>query len=167
MDTQETWSLVEFLTSVDLLSALTRIDIERLARSAQSRLLAFGDTVCTAGEAAEGLFIVKSGSIRVFAADGEKETSLGVKQARAGQEILKQGSREDRRLYVVRHGEVRVVRHEEGNDYLLATLRKGETFGERACLMRQEQAASVIACADTALLVIPEKTAHLIFERNP
>jgi len=256
MDTQETWSLVEFLTSVDLLSALTRVDIERLARSAQSRLLAFGDTVCTAGEAAEGLFIVKSGSIRVFAADGEKETSLGVrkagevlgemvmlreyrhewsarassntellfiprgvigpivagnpaaralvaarvaissagglishlfdlknkvgkseldelirsvgvKQVRAGKEILKQGSREDRRLYVVRHGEVRVVRHEEGNDHLLATLRKGETFGERACLMRQEQAASVIACVDTALLVIPEKTAHLIFERNP
>jgi len=27
---------------------------------------------------------------------------------------------------------------------------------------RQEQAASVIACVDTALLVIPEKTAHLI-----
>ncbi|MBV8209930.1 MAG: cyclic nucleotide-binding domain-containing protein, partial [Burkholderiaceae bacterium] len=258
MDTQETRSLVEFLTSVDLLSALTRIDIERLARSAQSRLLEFGDIVCTAGEAAEGLFIVKSGSIRVFAADKQKETSLGVrgagevldemvmlreyrhewsarasgsgrtellfiprsviapivagnpaahafvasriaissagglishlfdlkhkvdknerdelirsvgvKQVGAGNEILKQGSREDRRLYVVRHGEVRLVRHEEGNDYLLATLCKGETFGEKACLMRQEQAASVIACVDTALLVIPEKTAHLIFERNP
>src|SRR6201988_3054913 len=82
MDTQqETHSLVEFLSSVDLLSALTRIDIERLAQGAQSRLLAFGDTVCTAGEAAEGLFIVKSGSIRVFAADGEKETSLGVRKA--------------------------------------------------------------------------------------
>src|SRR4029077_12322706 len=81
MDTQETWSLVEFLTSVDLLSALTRIDIERLARSAESRQLAFGDTVCTAGEAAAGLFIVKSGSIRVFLSDGEKETSLGVRKA--------------------------------------------------------------------------------------
>ncbi|HEY4039140.1 MAG TPA: cysteine peptidase family C39 domain-containing protein, partial [Burkholderiaceae bacterium] len=256
MDTQETRSLDEFLASVDLLSALTRIDIDRLARSAQSRLLEFGDTVCTAGEAAEGLFIVKSGSIRVFAADGAKETSLGVRQAGevlgevvmlreyrhewsarasgktellfiprsviapivggnpaarafiasrvaiseagglighlfdlkskvdkseleelirsvgvkqvgAGKEILKQDSREDRRLYVVRHGEVRVVRREEGQDYPLATLRRGETFGEKACLMRQEQAASVIAGADTALLVIPEKTVHLILERNP
>ncbi|HEX4596889.1 MAG TPA: cyclic nucleotide-binding domain-containing protein, partial [Burkholderiaceae bacterium] len=81
MDTQEARSHVEFLASVDLLSALTRIDIDRLAQSAQSRLLEFGDTVCTAGEAAEGLFIVKSGSIRVFAADGAKETSLGVRQA--------------------------------------------------------------------------------------
>lgn len=256
MDTQETQSRAEFLASVDLLSALTRIEIERLAQSAQSRLLAFGDSVCSAGEVAAGLFIVKSGSIRVFATEGEKETSLGlrkagevfgemvmlreyrhewsarasgktellfiprsvigpivdgnaaarafvagrvaissagglishlfdlkskvdkseleelirsvgVKQVGAGKEILKQGSLEDRRLYVVRHGEVRVVRQEEGKDYPLATLRKGETFGEKAFLMRQEQAASVIASVDTALLVIPEKTGHLILERNP
>src|SRR6266702_1685001 len=256
MDTQETQSRAEFLASVDLLSALTRIDIERLAKSAQSRLLAFGDTVCTASEVAAGLFIVKSGSIRVFASDGEKETSLGlrktgevfgemvmlreyrhewsarasgktellfiprnvigpivandpaarsfvagrvaissagglishlfdlkskvdkseleeltrsvgVKRVGAGEEILKQGSQEDRRLYVVRHGEVRVVRRDDGEDYKLATLRKGATFGERACLNRQEQAASVIASADTALLVVPEKSVHLILERNP
>src|ERR1700720_3233671 len=81
MNTQETQSRVEFLASVDLLSALTRTAIERLAESAESRLLAFGDTVCTAGEVAAGLFIVKSGSIRVFAAHGEKEVSLGLRKA--------------------------------------------------------------------------------------
>src|SRR6266566_1140564 len=79
--TQEIQARVEFLASVDLLSALTRVAIESLAQSAQSRLLAFGDTVCTAGELATGMFIVKSGSIRVFAADGDKETSLGVRKA--------------------------------------------------------------------------------------
>jgi ATP-binding cassette, subfamily B, bacterial HlyB/CyaB len=256
MQTQVTQSPAEFLTTVDLLSAFTRADIERLAESAQSRLLAFGDTVCTAGEEAGGLFIVKSGSIRVFAADGDKETSLGVRKAgevfgemvvlreyqhewsarassktellfiprsvispilaanptarafvagrvavssagglishlfdlrskvdkseleelsrsvgvkrvSAGQEILKQGSREDHRLYVVRHGEVRVVRNDEGDEYELATLRKGETFGEKACLMRQDQPAAVIAGADTTVLVIPEKVVQLILERNP
>ena len=256
MQTQETQSPAEFLTSVDLLSALTRADIERLAESAQSRLLAFGDTVCTAGEEAGGLFIVKSGSIRVFSADADKETSLGVRKAgevfgemvvlreyqhewsarassktellfiprnvigpilaanptarafvasrvavssagglishlfdlrskvdkseleeltrsvgvkrvSAGQVVLKQGSGEDRRLYVVRHGEVRVVRNDEGEEYKLATLRKGETFGEKACLMRQDQPASVIAGADTTVLVIPEKVVQLILERNP
>src|SRR5439155_3158891 len=73
----------------------------------------------------------------------------------------------DRRLYVVRHGEVRVVRHEEGTEYPLATLRQGDTFGEKACLMRQEHNASVIASTDTALLVIPEQTIHLILARNP
>jgi ATP-binding cassette subfamily B protein len=256
MDAQEIQSLAEFLASVDMLSALTPSEIERLAQSAESRLLAFGDTVCNAGEVAGGLFIVRSGSIRVFAADGEKEISLGVRKAGevfgeivmlresrhewsarasgktellfiprsvigpivaansaaralvagrvainwagglishlfdlknkvdkseleeltrsvgvkrvgADTEILKQGSSEDRRLYVVRHGEVRVVRREEGTDYPLATLRKGETFGEKACLMRQEQAASVIASMDTVLLVIPEKSLQLILERNP
>src|SRR4051812_30767381 len=87
MDTQESQSStpelqarVEFLASVDLLSTLTRAAIETLAQSVQSRHLAFGDAVCTAGEAATGLFIVKSGSIRVFAADGEKETSLGIRK---------------------------------------------------------------------------------------
>ena len=33
--------------------------------------------------------------------------------------------------------------------------------------MRQEQMASVVASADTRLLVIPEKTVHFILERNP
>src|SRR5689334_14989682 len=79
---QDIQARVEFLASVELLSALTRAAIETLAQSAQSRLLAFGDTVCTAGELASGLFIVKSGSIRVFAADGDKETSLGLRKAR-------------------------------------------------------------------------------------
>jgi len=252
----ETESLTEFLASVDLFSSLARSDIQRLAAGAQSRFLAFGDAVCTAGEMAEGLLIVKSGSIRVFAADGDKETSLGVRKAGevcgemvllreyqhewsarasaktellfisrtvltpilaanpaarafvasrvaissagglisylfdlkskvskseleeltrsvgvkrvdAGKEILQQGSRDDRRLYVVRNGEVRVMRREEGDDYTLATLRKGETFGEKSCLLRQEQFTSVVAGADTTVLVIPDKTVHLILERNP
>jgi ATP-binding cassette, subfamily B, bacterial HlyB/CyaB len=256
MNTQETQSVADFLASVELFSALTRVAIERLAQGAESRLLAFGDTVCTAGETAAGLLIVKSGSIRVFASDGEKETSLGVRKAgevfgemailreyrhewsarassktellfiprsvicpiveasptarafvadrvamssagglishlfdlkskvdkreleeltrsvgmkrvAAGEEILKQGSGDDHRLYIVRRGEVCVVHRDEGTDYKLATLHKGETFGEKACLMRQQQGASVVASADTALLVIPEKSVQLILERNP
>ena len=249
-------SHADFLASVDLFSVFTRSEIDRLSAGAQSRFLAFGDTVCSAGEAADGVFVVKSGSIRVFTEESGKEISMGVrkagevfaemvmlrdyrhessarasaktellciprnvvapivagnpaarafvagrvaissagglisqlfdlrgkvdkseldgfirsvgvKQVGAGKEILKQDSREDRRLYVVRHGEVRVVRHDEGTEYPLATLRQGDTFGEKACLMRQEQAASVIASTDVALLVIPEKTAHFILERNP
>jgi ATP-binding cassette subfamily B protein len=256
MDTRAASPHADFLASIDLFSALTRSELDRLSECAQSRTLAFGDTVCSAGETADGLFVVKSGSIRVFAEEGGKEVSLGVrktgdvfaemvmlrdyrheasarasaktellfiprssigpivagnpaarsfvasrvaissagglisqlfdlrgkvdkseledlirsvgvKQISAGKEILKQDSREDRRLYVVRHGEVRVVRHEEGTDYPLATLRQGDTFGEKACLMRQEQAASVVASTDTALLVIPEKTVHFLLGRNP
>lgn len=256
MSTPDTKSRAEFLASVDLFSALTRNDIDRLAEQAQSRVLAFGDKVCSAGDPADGLFVIKTGSVRVFADEGGKEVSLGVrkagdvigemailrdhrhefsarasgktellfiargiiapivaanpaarafvasrvaigsagglisqlfdlrgkvdkseleelirsvgvKQVGTGKEILKQDSREDRRLYVVRHGEVRLVRREDDTDYTLATLRQGDTFGEKACLMRQEQFASVVASADTALLVIPEKTIYFILERNP
>ena len=252
----KTLSLSEFLSSVEILSAFTPEELEQLGTHAQSRFFAFGDTVCNAGDPAEGLYVVKSGSVRIFTEENGKEISMGVRKARevfadlamlrdyrhessvrasvktevliiprsaiepvisrnlaargyvtnyvaigsaggsvarlfdlrgkvekgeleelvrsvgvkrvgAGKEILKQDTREDRRLYVVRHGEVRVVRSEEGDDYALATLRQGEIFGEKACLLRQEQMASVIANVDTTLLVIPEKTVHFIIERNP
>ncbi|MFP3435233.1 cyclic nucleotide-binding domain-containing protein, partial [Paraburkholderia sp. SIMBA_061] len=54
-----------------------------------------------------------------------------------------------------------------GRDYTLATLGEGEIFGEKACLMRQEQMASAVASTDARLLVIPERTVHFILERNP
>src|SRR5574338_323839 len=249
-------SLADFMSSVELLSAFTKEELEQLAGQCQSRFMAFGETLCAAGERAEGVYVIRSGSIRVFAEEHGKELSLGVRKARevvaemamlrdyrhefsarasgkaevifiprqaivpviagnpaaqafvtsfvaigsaggvvarlfdlrgkvdkaeleelvrsvgvkrvaAGREILAQDSREDRRLYVVRHGEVRVSRTEQGTDYALATLGHGEIFGEKACLMRQEQMASVVATADTTLLIVPEKTVHQILERNP
>lgn len=249
-------SLVDFLSSVEIFSGFTRDDLERLAEHTESRFFQFGETVCNASEPADGLFVIKSGSVRIFTEERGKEVSMGMRKERevfaeiamlrdyrhessvrasaktellfiprkviapiladnaaaqafvtsyvaissaggfvarlfdlrgkvskseleeyvrsvgvkrisAGKHVLKQDSREDRRLYVVRHGEVRIVRTEEGTEYPLATLGHGEIFGEKACLMRQEQTASVIASKDTALLVIPEKTVHFILERNP
>ncbi len=246
----------EFLASVEILSAFTPDELERLAPRIEQRFYAFGDTVCNAGEPADGLLVIRAGSVRLFVEEGGKEISMGVRKERevvaemamlrdyrqeaavrasgktelyyipreaiepilaqnpaaqafvtsfvaissaggfvtrlfdlgrkvskaeleelvrsvgvkrvaAGREILTQDGREDRRLYVVRHGEVRVVRSEEGAEYPLATLRQGEIFGEKACLMRQEQAATVIANVDTTLLVIPERTLHALVERNP
>ncbi len=82
MDTQaEDQPHADFLATVDLFSTFTRADIDRLAESAQSRFFAFGDTVCNAGEMADGLFVIKSGSIRVFAEEDGKEVSLGVRKA--------------------------------------------------------------------------------------
>ncbi|MGB0126591.1 MAG: peptidase domain-containing ABC transporter [Rhodocyclaceae bacterium] len=249
-------SLAEFLSSVEILSPFSRDEIERLAAQAQSRFFSFGETVCNVGEPADGLMVVKSGSVRIFAEEQGKEISMGVRKERevfaemamlrehrheasvrasaktelvliprraiepiilqnvpaqsfiasyvaissaggfvarlfdlrgkvskseleefirsvgvkrvaAGREILKQDARDDRRLYVVRHGEVRIVRSEGGSEYPLATLQQGEIFGERACLMRQEQIASALANTEATLLVIPEKTVHFILERNP
>ena len=248
-------SPADFLATVELLSPFTREEIELLAEHAQSRFFAFGETVCNAGDAADGLFVIKAGSVRIFTEEHGKEISMGVRKERevfadiamlreyrhessvrssgktellfiprsiiepiitrnpaalafvtsyvainsaggfvarlfdlrgklnkseleecvrsvgvkrvgAGKEILKQDSREDRRLYVVRQGEVRIVRNEGNAEHLLATLGPGEIFGEKACVMRQEQMTSAVASADTRLLVIPEKTVHFILERN-
>lgn len=249
-------SVAEFLSSVEILSPFAREELERLAEQTQSRFYSFGETVCNAGDVAEGLLVIKAGSVRIFSEEQGKEISMGVRKARevvaeiamlreyrheasvrasaktellliprsaidpiiarnaqaqafvtsyvaissaggfvarlfdlrgkvnkgeleelvhsvgvkrvrAGKDILQQDSREDRRLYVVRQGEVRIVRTEQGTEYPLATLGQGEIFGEKACLMRQEQMASAIANSDTTLLVIPEKTVHIIVERNP
>ncbi|CAG9197064.1 ABC-type bacteriocin/lantibiotic exporter, contains an N-terminal double-glycine peptidase domain [Paraburkholderia sabiae] len=253
---QTTPTTADFLSTVEILSPFTREELERIAEHVQSRFYSFGETVCNVGDAEDGLYVIKTGSVRIFTEEHGKEISMGVrktsevfadiamlrpyvhessvrssgktellfipraaiepiiagnqaalafvasyvainsaggfvaqlfdlrgklnkqeleeyvrsvgvKRVAAGKEILKQDARDDRRLYVVRQGEVRIVRQEDGNDYTLATLREGEIFGEKACLMRQEQAASAIATTDTRLLVIPERTVHFILERNP
>jgi ATP-binding cassette subfamily B protein len=248
-------SPAEFLSAVEILSVFPADELEHLAAAIETRFYAFGDTVCNAGEPADGLFVIKSGSVRVFSEEHGKEISMGVrkngevfaeiamlrsyrhelsvraalktelwfiprtaiepvigrnpaaldfinnyvaissagglvarlfdlrgkvnkteledfvrsvgvKRVNAGKEILKQDARDDRRLYVVRQGQVRVVYHDADDEFILATLGPGEMFGEKACLMRQEQPTSIVAATDATLLVIPEKSAHFILERN-
>ena len=246
---------VDFLASVEILAPFTKGDLERLAAACEPRFFSFGDSVCMAGEPANGLYVIKSGSVRVFSEENGKETSMGVrksgevfaeiamlrdyrhelsaraalktelwfipraqiepviahnavaldfvnnyvavssagglvarlfdlrgkvskaelddfvrsvgvKRVSAGKEILRQDARDDRRLYVVRQGQVRIEHRDADTDYVLGTLGPGETFGEKACLMRQEQMASARAVTDAVLLVIPEKSAHFMLERN-
>ena len=252
---QQQQSPAEFLAAVEILSVFTAEELDKLAAAIETRNYAFGDTICKAGDAADGLYIIRSGSVRVFGEEHGKETSMGVrktgevfaeiamlrsyrhelsaraalktelwfiprgaiepvigrnpaaldfinnyvaissagglvaklfdlrgkvskpeldefvrsvgvKRIGAGKEIVKQGARDDRRLYVVRQGEVRVVVNDSTDEYVLATLGPGEIFGERACLMRQEQPATVVAATEATVLVIPEKSAHFILERN-
>ncbi|GIZ51364.1 ABC transporter transmembrane domain-containing protein [Noviherbaspirillum aridicola] len=249
-------SLAGFLASVEILSAFTPDELERLAGQAEQRFHGFGDPVCNAGDQAGGLYVVRSGSVRLFTEENGKEISMGVRKAsevfgeiallrdarlessvrasgktellfiprpaleaalarnpeahafvssyvaissaggfvaglfdlrgkvdkreleelvrsvgikrvQAGKDILRQDARDDKRLYVVRRGEVRLVRSEEGMEYTLATLREGEIFGEKSCVMRQEQMATAVAVTDCALLVIPERTVQMLLERNP
>jgi ATP-binding cassette subfamily B protein len=252
---QQQQSPAEFLAAVEILSVFTAEELEQLAAAIETRAYAFGDTICSAGDAADGLYVIRTGSVRVFSEEHGKETSMGVRKAgevfaeiamlrsyrhelsaraalktevwfipraaiepvvarnpaaldfinnyvavssagglvarlfdlrgkvskpelddfvrsvgvkrvAAGKEILKQGARDDRRLYVVRQGQVRILVHDSTDEFVLATLGPGEIFGERASLMRQEQPATVVAATDTTVLVIPEKSAHFILERN-
>ncbi|MGT2493762.1 cyclic nucleotide-binding domain-containing protein [Cupriavidus basilensis] len=207
--------LADFPSGVEILSPFSREEMERLAEHAQSLSFGFGETICNAGDPADGLFVIKAGSVRIFNEENGKEVSLGVRKTREvfadiamlrecrhessvrssgktellfiprsvtepmiaqnpaamafvasyvaissaggfvarlfdlrgkldkseleeavrsvgvkrvseGKEILKQDAREDRRLYVVRQGEVRIVRNEDGVEYPLATLRQGD-----------------------------------------
>ncbi|SDE17038.1 peptidase domain-containing ABC transporter [Paraburkholderia lycopersici] len=249
-------SLADFLASVEPLSLFAREELDRLAAQAEKRSYAFGDTICKPGEPAAGLYVIRSGSVRLIAEERGKEMSLGVRKERevfgeiamlrdywhevsvrasaktevlcvpraalepllaanpaarsfvtsyvaissaggfvtrlfdlrgklsraeleeyvssvgvkrvgAGKEIVRQGAGGDMRLYVVRQGEVGIAREEDGGVYQLAKLGAGEIFGERACLLRQDQVATVTALTDVRLLVIPEKTVHFMLERNP
>jgi ATP-binding cassette subfamily B protein len=74
-------SPADFLASVEILSAFTRDEQERLAAAIEPRFFAFGDSVCNAGEPADGLYVVKSGSVRVFSEENGKEVSMGVRKA--------------------------------------------------------------------------------------
>jgi ATP-binding cassette subfamily B protein len=249
-------TLTDFLSSVEIFSAFSSEELDALASHAEVRHFEFGDTVYNAGSPGDGLYVIKSGAVRIFTEEQGKEISMGVrkvgevfselavlrdyphessvrassktellffprqafsplleknneaqtfiasyvaissaggfvsrlfnlrgkvkkgeveefirsvgiKRLKAGRIILEQGDSEDRRLYVLRQGRVRIVRKEGQAEFPLGTLEEGEIFGEKACLLRQEQPASAIAETDVVLLVIPEKTVHFILERNP
>lgn len=251
-----TIALTDFLTTVEILSAFSREQLAVLESQAEIKVYDFGDTVCNAGEPETGLYVIKSGAVRIFSEDRGKEISMGirkegevfaeiaalrdyrhessvrassrtelihipraafsailannkqaetyiahyaaiqaaggfvtrlfdlrrkvdknelealirsigVKRIRAGQVIVEQDARDEQRLYVIRKGRVRLMRTEEGRDYPLASLRQGDVFGEKACLLQQEQVASAIADSDTTLIVITQQTVHFILERNP
>jgi ATP-binding cassette subfamily B protein len=249
-------SLTEFLASVEIFSAFNAEELEQLAEQAEVRQFEFGDSVYNTGDPGDGLYVIKSGAVRIFTEEQGKEISMGVrkqgevfaeiamlrdyphessvrsssktellffprtvvtplmeknkaaqtfiasyvainsaggfvsklfnlrgkvkkqeieeyigsvgiKRVKAGRTILEQDSIEDRRLYVLRQGRVRLVRKEGQTEFPLGTLEQGEIFGEKACLLRQEQLASAIADTEVVLLVIPEKTVHFILDRNP
>lgn len=93
--------------------------------------------------------------------------SIGIKRVKENQIVLEQDAAEDRRLYVVRDGQMDVTRVEDGTTYNLMVLGNGEIFGEKACLQYTTQHATVTAKTDGALIVIPQKTVHFILEHNP
>ncbi|MBM0106848.1 peptidase domain-containing ABC transporter [Steroidobacter sp. S1-65] len=249
-------AVVEFLATVEMFSAFTAADLQQLATYVDSHWYEFGQPVFEAGQKNTGLYVVRSGSVRLFSDDNGKEVSqgvrkagdvvaeigalrehvhdvsarasakteilflsreaiapvlannkdaatfltsytairmaggavsrlfdlkgkveqaelaqlvrsLGVKRVEAGATVLTQGSSEDRRLYVVRQGKVRITREEQGTQYSIGTARQGEFFGESAALNAGEQPASVIAETDSVLLVIPTDTLRLLLERKP
>lgn len=249
-------SVAEFLATIEIFSAFDKQELEDLASQVEAKQYDFGDTVISAGDRGSGLFVIKSGAVRIFTEDNGKEISMGVrktgdviaeigalrehkhessvraasktellhisreaiatlleknsdaanfvssyvairtaggvvnrlfdlkgkvdqseleeyvrsvgvKRLAAGKTILQQGASDDRRLYIIRQGTVKIVRKEEGIEYPIGTLQQGEVFGEFAAIRSAEQPASAIAETDVALLVVPEETLGFALENNP
>jgi len=94
-------------------------------------------------------------------------SSVGVKRVKADAVILEQNGTQDRRLYLIRSGTVRLVHNDGHTDYPVATLASGGVFGEKASLLRQAQPFTAIAETDVVLLVVPEPTVRFMLEQNP
>lgn len=67
----------------------------------------------------------------------------------AGQKVFKEGDRGDR-AYLIQDGTVEIVK----NGMTLATLAKGELFGEMALVDDQPRMASAVALTDVSVVVI-------------
>ena len=73
--------LLETLAGIELLAPIGRGDLEQLAARAEIQTYDLGDTIFTAGEPGLGLYIVKSGMVRLLATEGGKDISIGIRRA--------------------------------------------------------------------------------------
>ena len=81
---------------------------------------------------------------------------------RKNETVIRQGEDADR-LYIVRTGEVKVVTEDNGQQQLLGHLSEGDYFGERALVVDQPRAATVIATEDTECFTLSrERFADLL-----
>jgi CRP-like cAMP-binding protein len=78
----------------------------------------------------------------------------GTMRFQAGDVVIRQGDEPDR-FYIIANGEVDVMRHTaEGADVHLATLGRGEIFGEIGLLEETRRTADVRAHSDVEVLAL-------------
>ncbi len=113
--------------------------------------------------------------------DGMDSAQLGListccqeKSFSAGEIILPEGATSDE-LYVIANGEVEILvdpdlvsaQPEEHDPVAIATLERGQSFGEIALVDRGMRSASVRAKQDTRLLVMPREQLIRLCEAHP
>jgi CRP/FNR family cyclic AMP-dependent transcriptional regulator len=93
--------------------------------------------------------------------------SVAERSFRSGEFVFRQGDAGDR-IYVVKSGEVEVVRDDpEKGEVVLARLGKGAYFGEMALLSEAPRNASVRAATDLTALAIERDDFHSLFSSIP
>lgn len=83
-----------------------------------------------------------------------------------GDLLFKEGDRPDA-FYVVKSGEVRILKKKEGADHLLATLIGGDFFGEMGVIEDSPRYASAIVEKNSVLLKVKRTDFDAMMARNP
>jgi len=84
----------------------------------------------------------------------------------AGETIIQEGDSGDR-IYIIKSGEVNAVKNLDGEDKLLRYLNEGDYFGERALMLDEPRAASVIATQDTECYSLSRDSFNKLIESAP
>lgn len=87
-------------------------------------------------------------------ATGSDEQSIEVVTFPKGKVLFKQGEKGDA-AYIVNSGAIGMYREAQGRKIPLATVRRGELFGEMAVIDASPRMATAFALEDSALMVIP------------
>jgi CRP/FNR family transcriptional regulator, cyclic AMP receptor protein len=90
------------------------------------------------------------------------------KQFLAGEVIVHEEEEEGQTFFIINNGVVHVaVMTSEGKNTILATLKRGDFFGEMTLLDGEPRSASVIAAQDCDLFLLYRRVFHDILQRFP
>ena len=70
-------------------------------------------------------------------------------------------------MFIIQEGQVKISKVVDGNEVILAVLKKGDFFGEMALLENKPRSASAIAHDECRLMVINVKNFNLMVETQP
>ncbi len=88
------------------------------------------------------------------------------KKVPAGTALFQEGDRGEE-MYIIQSGKVKISKRLRGVEKTLATLEKGEFFGEMAILNDKPRSAAAETVEDSDLLVIDRKTFDTLIRGNP
>lgn len=71
----------ESLGDIEMFSAFRPEERNRLIAQSESKWYELGDIICNAGDPCDGVYVVRSGMVRLFAEIQGKETSIGLRKA--------------------------------------------------------------------------------------
>ena len=89
-----------------------------------------------------------------------------VRKFSPGEVILREGD-SSKDMYIIQVGKVKIVKKMAGNDIELATLEKGDFFGEMSLLESEPRTASIIAESPCNVLVIQAGGLLVRLRRDP